>query len=74
MIKTIVNYIRFLAAVALIGAGVIHTFPYVWLKWDFLVRSRPGLHFGIGLTGFILGIGNLSILLYYMYIEYSRKK
>jgi hypothetical protein len=73
MIKSIITYIKFLAALALIGAGVIHTFPSVWIKWDSLVQTSPSLHYQIGAIGFILGIGNLIILLYHMFKQYSQK-
>ena len=71
--KSATTLIRLLAAFALIGAGIIHTFPSIWVQWDALVQTQPNLHFQIGATGFILGISNLIILIYYIYSDHKQR-
>ncbi|MBT6691442.1 hypothetical protein HOB10_03880 [Candidatus Parcubacteria bacterium] len=56
--------IRFLAALALLSAGAIHTFPALWLAWDRQMQETPHLHNTIGLIAFSLGILNLLLLFY----------
>lgn len=55
--------IRFLAALALLGAGTIHTFPTIWRSWDTYVQTNPGTHYQIGAVAFVLGITNLILLI-----------
>jgi hypothetical protein len=60
----IIHYIKLLAAIALIGAGAIHTFPVLWLAWDEQMRKTPELHGVIGAIAFTLGIANLGLLMF----------
>ncbi|MBW4601303.1 MAG: hypothetical protein KME29_17435 [Calothrix sp. FI2-JRJ7] len=60
----IIHYIKLLAAIALIAAGAIHTFPVLWLAWDEQMRKTPELHGVIGAIAFTLGIANLGLLMF----------
>jgi hypothetical protein len=63
MKKIFIVYIKLLAAIALIAAGAIHTFPVLWQAWDEQMRITPELHGVIGAIAFTLGIANLLILI-----------
>jgi hypothetical protein len=60
----IIHYVKLLAAIALIAAGAIHTFPILWLAWDEQMRRTPELHGVIGAIAFTLGIVNLGVLMF----------
>jgi hypothetical protein len=62
--KKISFMIRLLAALTLISAGAIHTFPYLWIKWDELITNVPFMHNLIGITAFLLGMISLILLFY----------
>jgi hypothetical protein len=63
MKKFILVYIKLLAAIALIAAGAIHTFPVLWQAWDEQMKRTPELHGVIGAIAFILGIANLVLFI-----------
>jgi hypothetical protein len=58
------NYIKFVAAVLLIAAGAIHSFPVLWKAWEAQMLATPSLHHLIGAIGFSVGILNLLVLTY----------
>jgi hypothetical protein len=60
----IIFYVKLLAAIALITAGAIHTFPVLWLAWDEQMRKTPELHGVIGAIAFTLGLANLGVLMF----------
>lgn len=60
----IIHYVKLLAAIALIAAGAIHTFPVLWQAWDEQMRKTPELHGVIGAIAFTLGIANLGLLMF----------
>ncbi len=63
MKKIFIVYIKLLAAIALIAAGAIHTFPVLWQAWDEQMKRTPELHGVIGAIAFTLGIANLILLI-----------
>jgi hypothetical protein len=60
----IIHYVKLLAAMALIAAGAIHTFPVLWQAWDEQMKRTPELHGVIGAIAFTLGLANLGILMF----------
>ncbi|NJL10761.1 MAG: hypothetical protein HC908_12935 [Calothrix sp. SM1_7_51] len=73
MKKLFIVYIKLLAAIALIAAGAIHTFPVLWQTWDNQMRARPELHGVIGAIAFTLGIANLFCLFARLSWEFACK-
>ncbi|MBW4507308.1 MAG: hypothetical protein KME64_12445 [Scytonematopsis contorta HA4267-MV1] len=63
MKKIFIVYTKLLAAIALIAAGAIHTFPVLWQAWDEQMKRTPELHSVIGTIAFTLGIANLALLI-----------
>jgi hypothetical protein len=59
--KVFVIYIKLSAAIALICAGAIHTFPSLWQAWDNLIEQIPAIHGIIGAIAFSLGIANFCL-------------
>ena len=54
--------VHLVAAMCLLFAATIHSFPAMLARWDVFIAAHPDAHLEIGLFGFVVALLNLGFL------------